>query len=117
MRIGVGVSSRGDDSFDFSARALRAEELGFDTALLSDHVVSPIAVNSQYPYSNDGRLGSGPDAPWVDVLASMSYLAATTTAIEIASGVLILPLREPLALAKQLATIDVLCAENRAAAK
>lgn len=108
MRIGVGVSSRGDDALRFAERARQAEEMGFDTVLLSDHIVNPVTVQSRYPYSRDGQFGSGADAPWVDVLVSMAYLAATTTTIELASGVLILPLREPLALAKQLASIDVL---------
>ena len=90
-----------------AARIARAAEAaGFDSVLAIDHVVLPQHYESVYPYSANGRMPAANTAPYVDPLIWMAFAAAATTKIKLMSGVIILPQREPLALAKQVATLD-----------
>lgn len=90
-----------------AARVARAAEAaGFDTVLAIDHVVLPQQYDSIYPYSANGRMPAANTAPYVDPLIWLSFAAAATTTIKLMTGVIILPQREPLALAKQVATLD-----------
>ena len=85
------------------------EEAGFESAWTVDHVVVPEGYESSYPYSADGRMAGGVnDIPLPDPLIFMSYLASATTRIKLATGILILPQRNPVLTAKQLATLDSL---------
>jgi probable F420-dependent oxidoreductase len=71
-----------------------------------DHVVFPDNYSSTYPYSPTGRLPGGPGVPLPDPLIWMAAVAAVTTRLRLLTGVIILPLRNPLVLAKQVATLD-----------
>ncbi|MCH9673473.1 MAG: LLM class F420-dependent oxidoreductase [Gammaproteobacteria bacterium] len=86
--------------------ATAAEAAGFDSIFCIEHVVIPSEYNSVYPYGADGRFPGGPDVLLPDPLIWMTHAAALTTSIRFMTGVLILPLRNPLVLAKQLATMD-----------
>ncbi|MEM7252247.1 MAG: LLM class F420-dependent oxidoreductase [Pseudomonadota bacterium] len=85
-----------------------AENAGFDTVFCIEHVVIPSEYESVYPYGADGRFPGGPSAVLPDPLIWMTYAAAHTQRIHFMTGVMILPLRNPLVLAKQLATMDVM---------
>ena len=63
---------------------------------------------STYPYDPSGRLPSGEDAPFPDPLIWLAYVARATSTIRLATGILILPERNPVVLAKELATLDYL---------
>ena len=90
-----------------AARVARAAEAaGFDSVLAIDHVVLPQHYESIYPYSANGRMPAANTAPYVDPLIWMAFAAAATSTIKLMTGVIILPQREPLALAKQVATLD-----------
>jgi probable F420-dependent oxidoreductase len=65
---------------------------------------------SRYPYSADGRIAVPADADWLDPLLGLSFAAAVTTTIGLATGVLLLPEHNPVVAAKQAATLDVLSA-------
>lgn len=85
-----------------------AESLGVDAAWFGDHIVFPYQYESVYPYgTRDGFVPEHPPELW-DALTVMSYVAARTTDILLATGVLILPYRHPLYTAKVVATVDVL---------
>ncbi len=85
------------------------EAAGFESAWTVDHVVVPEGYQSSYPYSEDGRMAGGVnDIPLPDPLIFMSYLASATTRIKLATGILILPQRNPVVTAKQIATLDYL---------
>ncbi len=62
---------------------------------------------SRYPYAADGRIAV-PAADWLDLLVALSFAAATTTRIGVATGVLLPPEHNPVLLAKQAASLDVL---------
>lgn len=72
----------------------RAEELGFDGVFIPDHVVAMPATVEHY----------GPN--WPDPLALLAYLAGKTSRIRLGTSVVVLPYRNPLAVAKAAATVD-----------
>ncbi|MBS0517808.1 MAG: LLM class F420-dependent oxidoreductase [Proteobacteria bacterium] len=100
----------GNNNFPDLAGATRlarlAEVAGFDSVLAIDHVVFPHNYTSTYPYSATGRLFGNPGDPLPDPLIWMAFAAAVTTRLRFMTGVIILPLRNPLVLAKQVATLD-----------
>src|SRR5437899_1223298 len=85
-----------------------AEGLGFGSAWVSDHVVIPERIESAYPYSPDGRFALGPTGPYFEPLSALNYLAGCTERIRLGTHVLILPYRNPVVMAKEIATLDVL---------
>jgi probable F420-dependent oxidoreductase len=92
-----------------AARVARlAEQAGFDTLLAIDHVVLPQSYDSVYPYSPDGRMPAANTAAYPDPLIWMAFALAATTRLKLMTGVIILPQREPLVLAKQMATLDMM---------
>ena len=88
--------------------ATLAEAAGFESLVCPDHVVLPHEYHSTYPYSPTGRLPGGPDLPMPDPIVWMTFAAALTTRLRFISGVLILPQRNPVVLAKEAATLDYL---------
>jgi len=86
--------------------ARAAEEAGFESIWTVEHVVVPSGYESTYPYDPSGKMPGGEDSPIPDPLIWLSYLAGVTTQIKLATGVLILPQRNPVVLAKELATLD-----------
>jgi probable F420-dependent oxidoreductase len=100
----------GNNTFPDLAGALRmvklAEAAGFDSVVAVDHVVFPHKYTSVYPYAPGGRLPGGPGGALPDPLIWMAMMAAVTTRLRFMTGVIILPLRNPMVLAKQVATLD-----------
>jgi probable F420-dependent oxidoreductase len=91
-----------------TALATIAEELGYESLWTVEHVVVPAEYQSTYPYSPTGRMPGSEDAPIPDPLVWLAWCAAHTSRIRLATGILILPQRNPVILAKELATLDVL---------
>lgn len=85
-----------------------AEEVGLESLWTVEHVVVPTGYASEYPYAKSGRMPGGEDAPIPDPLVWLTYVAANTERIRLATGILILPQRNPVVLAKEVATLDVL---------
>jgi probable F420-dependent oxidoreductase len=63
---------------------------------------------SRYPYSDDGRIAVPAQADWLDPLIGLSFAAACTSRIGLATGVLLLPEHNPVVVAKQAASLEVL---------
>jgi probable F420-dependent oxidoreductase len=84
--------------------AVLVERTGLDGVSVVDHVVMGSNVD-RYPY---GRFPGGPEAPWLDPLTVLAAVSGVTTRIELATAVLISPLRPAALLAKTAATLDVL---------
>jgi probable F420-dependent oxidoreductase len=105
-RISLQVFGLAPESF--TSVAQRAEARGFDTIWLSDHLVTPTANESVYPYSPSGKAGYSPETPLSDVLITAAHIAAVTTRIRVATGVFILPLRNPIAAARAVETLQAL---------
>lgn len=89
-----------------------AEDSGIDTVMLSEHIVlGPSAgadgvMGNPREYAMPGN--QDPSMPWPDSLTLAAAMAAVTTSVRIALAAVIAPLRHPLLLAKQLATLDLL---------
>jgi probable F420-dependent oxidoreductase len=84
-----------------------AEEAGFESAWTVEHTVVPEGYESAYPYPPDGKMAGGRnDFPLPDPLIWMSFVAAATTTIKLATGILILPQHSPVVVAKQVASLD-----------
>ncbi|MGW4390350.1 LLM class F420-dependent oxidoreductase [Streptomyces sp. NPDC004685] len=112
MRVGLHALGIGDGARPEVIRtvATAAETHGFARLWCGEHVVLVDAPASRYPYSADGRIAVPADADWLDPLLALTFAAAVTSRIEIASGVLLLPEHNPVLVAKQAATLDVLSA-------
>jgi probable F420-dependent oxidoreductase len=102
----------GNNTFPDAAGATRlarlAEAAGFDSVFAVDHVVIPDDYASTYPYAATSRLPGDRASPFPDPLIWMAFAAAATTRLRLMTGVIILPQREPLVLAKQVATLDAM---------
>jgi probable F420-dependent oxidoreductase len=88
--------------------AQTAEGCGFESLWTVEHVVIPKDYQTPYPYSKSGKIPGGEDVPIPDPLLPLSFAAAVTKRIRLATGVVILPQRHPLYLAKEIATLDLL---------
>jgi probable F420-dependent oxidoreductase len=82
------------------------EERGFDSIWVAEHVVLFDEYKSQYPYANDGRIPVRPESGILDPFAALSYLAAVTTKIRLGTGICLVPQRNPVYTAKEVATLD-----------
>jgi probable F420-dependent oxidoreductase len=93
--------------------ARKADQLGFHSGWVSDHVAWPTEVESRYPYSDNGDFPAPFNTPWLDPLGTLLFVAACTERLRLGTTVLILGYRPPVQTAKLLATLDVL-SEGRA---
>ena len=110
MKFGLLFANTGDFVQPDGIRGLAsaAEAAGIESLWTVEHVLVPVGYRSRYPYSKTGRMPGGEDMPIPDPLVWLGYAAAVTTTLRLATGVLILPQRQPAYAAKQLATLDVL---------
>jgi len=88
------------------AMAQAAEAAGFESLWTVEHVVVPSNYDSPYPYDASGKMPGGEESPIPDPLIWLSFVAAATQSIKLATGILILPQRNPVVLAKELSTLD-----------
>ena len=98
MKLALFGLHRGSsaDPETLARRARRAEEVGFESLWVGDHIALPFDA------------GDPPDEPRLEALVALTYLAALTSRVRLAVGVIVLPQRQPVLLAKQLASLDVL---------
>jgi probable F420-dependent oxidoreductase len=101
--VGPYVAPEGAAAF-----AQQAEAAGFESLWTVEHVVVPKGYASTYPYSPTGKMPGPENSPIPDPLIWLSYVAAATSTIRLATGILILPQRNPIVLAKEVATLDAL---------
>jgi len=87
--------------------ARRAEDLGYDTLWVAERLLYPTTPRSKYPATPDGSLPKL-YAQALTPIETLTYVAAHTSRIRIGTAVLLMPLHNPVMLARQLATLDVL---------
>jgi probable F420-dependent oxidoreductase len=85
--------------------AKRADELGYESTWIAEHLVFPSHVASAPPYEAGAPL---PSTPLFDPLITLAYVAAQTQRIQLGTSIYILPLRHPIVAAKLVATLDAL---------
>jgi probable F420-dependent oxidoreductase len=101
--LGIGA---GAERAVIDAVAKAADHHGFETLWAGEHVVMVDDSASRYPYSADGKIAVPAVADWLDPLICLSFAAAATTRIGLATGVLLLPEHNPVHVAKQAASLD-----------
>jgi probable F420-dependent oxidoreductase len=109
MKVGLAFgSSIGYESSSALEICRRAEAAGFESVWGGEHVVLPDSIHSRYPYTEDGEIPAEPDTPIPDPLIWLAYVAAAAPTLRLGTCILIVPQRNPLVLAKELATLDLL---------
>ena len=86
--------------------ALQAEQAGFDSIWLADHVAFPVTYKSEYPYSAQGEFPTRFADPLMEPIATMGVLVGATKRVRIGTAALIMPYRNPVLLARMLVTLD-----------
>jgi probable F420-dependent oxidoreductase len=99
--FGLGVA-------DYAPLIEAAEESGFAAVWLGDHLLAPGRSATRNPYGHDGRLGLDPQTPLADVWTTLAYAARSTSAISLATGVYVLPLRNVIVTARAAASLQTL---------
>jgi probable F420-dependent oxidoreductase len=110
MKFGLSFANAGPfaapDAMGHLART--AEANGIESMWSVEHVVIPAGYQSTYPYDPSGKIPGPENVDIPDPFLSLTYIAALTERIRIATGILILPQRHPIYVAKEAATLDVL---------
>jgi probable F420-dependent oxidoreductase len=88
--------------------ARAAEAVGIGSLWTVEHVIWPSDYSSEYPYHPSGKMAGDPSLPMPDPLIWLTWVGAATSRIRLATGILLLPQRQPLVVAKAAATLDVL---------
>lgn len=88
-----------------AAIATAADQCGLESIWAVEHVVIPHGYQSQYPDHESGRIRGGEDPDLPDPLLWLTYAAALTKQVRLATGILIVPQRNPVVLAKECATL------------
>ena len=110
MQFGLSLIVRGKDANRLSVRTLAeyAEQHGYASVWSSDHIVIPPVVNTRFPGHADWRFPPHWLDGYLSSLAVLTYVAAMTERVLVGTSALVLPLRNPIELAKHAATTDVL---------
>jgi len=109
MRLGVHLPQWGPaaDRRGVLRVARAAEASGLDSVWVADHIVFPTRSASSYPYRKGGVPFRAEDA-FLEALTTLAVVAGATERVDLGTSVLVLPMREPLLVAKSIATLDVL---------
>ncbi|MGC1678104.1 MAG: LLM class F420-dependent oxidoreductase [Candidatus Binataceae bacterium] len=106
MKFGTFLMQTNPSSLGAVAR--KAEELGYESLWIPEHIILPLEYKSPYPYSTSGRMPAPPETPLHDPMLALAFIAGITTRIRLATGIYVLPIRNPFTTAKAVASLDVL---------
>ncbi len=85
-----------------------AEERGFHSVWLGEHVVLFDEYASSYPYAGDGRIPLGGESGLLEPLTALAFMAAETERLRLGTGICLVPQRNPVYTAKEIAALDYL---------
>ena len=106
--IAVGIGLMADPEV-MSLAAETAEQAGFHSIWAPEHIVLLDQYASKYPYSPDGKFPSPTmQVEILDPFAALTFIAAQTKTIRVGTGICLVPERNPLTTAKEVATLDKL---------
>ena len=112
MKFGLSMPIRGPlaNAADILTLAQKAEILGYNYLTVADHIVVPTEISSDYPYSEDGQFpwSEGGSVECMDQFTLLSWWAGVPDKIALLTSVTVVPHRNPLFMAKSLATLDQL---------
>jgi probable F420-dependent oxidoreductase len=87
--------------------ARTAEAAGFTGVAIPDHIVTPVRIESRYPYTPDGEILWDPSAPYPEPWILAAVLAQSTLQLRFMTYVYILPLRDHFSAARSIATAAI----------
>lgn len=96
----------------YLAIARAAEEAGWDSITVPDHVFYPEVTSGKYPYTPDGQRFWSADTEWIDPWVAIPAMAAVTSRIRFYTNVLKLAIRKPLLVAKTVGSAAVLSGDR-----
>ena len=102
------ISSAFQDFSEVVALAKAADEIGYHGLALSDHVINLEVLETAYPYTSDGSRRWEPFTPWLDPWVTVGALATVTEKLQFFTSVYVLPMRNPLLVAKAVGTAAVI---------
>ena len=105
MNIGISTFPT-DYSIDIALLAKRAEEMGFESLWVPEHPIIPVSTSSPWPGSPDGVIPKV-YADIVDPFVALGRASAVTSTLKLGTGICLVPERNPLLLAKEVATLDM----------
>jgi probable F420-dependent oxidoreductase len=105
MNIGISVPLPAY-LVDVGAMARTAEALGFESFFCAEHPCLPVTTTSRFPGSADGVIPEA-YAHFVDPFVALARASGTTSRIKLATGIVLVPERHPILLAKEVATLDL----------
>ena len=105
MKIGVSTFPT-DYSIDIAVLARRAEELGFDSLWVPEHAILPVGAKTPWPGSAEGVVPKE-YADIADPFVALGRASAVTTTLKLGTAIVLVPERNPLVLAKEVATLDM----------
>jgi probable F420-dependent oxidoreductase len=110
MDVGLFVPLGNGNATPEIVRAVgrEAEERGFESIWVPEHVVLFDEYASSYPYSADGAFPGGSDSGMIEPLTALTYLAAVTDRIRLGTGICLVPQRNPVYTAKAVTDLDSL---------
>lgn len=110
MKIGIASLGLGplSDPDTMAHVARTAEHCGFESLWAPDHSAIPDGHQTKCPYTPNGEIPGGPAAPLVEPISALSFMAGLTSKIKLGTGIMILPQRHPLYVAKEVATLDLI---------
>ena len=110
MRISIfaPVISPLNDGAYLKALSIGAEERGFHGIWLGEHVVLFDKYDAEYPYAEDGRIPVGGKNGLLEPITGLAFMAACTERIRLGTGVCLVPQRNPVYTAKEIAAVDYL---------
>ncbi|MFO0690268.1 MAG: TIGR03619 family F420-dependent LLM class oxidoreductase [Myxococcota bacterium] len=108
MELGVILPNSGAfaDPQAILAVAEAAEALGYDALWTADHLVLPIETQTNYPYVRGAKIRLDPKHAFFEPLIALAAVATKTTRIRLGISVYLAALRHPIAVAKQVASLD-----------
>lgn len=104
MKFAMSMSGLGARHYPEVAQA--AEANGFESVWMPEHLIFPVEMPANYSYTPDGYPPMHSDTPAFDPWVVLGAVASRTNTIRLASGVFILPLRHPIAVARSVVTLD-----------
>lgn len=105
MNVGVSVPLPAYH-VDVGFMAKKAEELGFESFWCAEHPFIPVNSASRFPGSPDGVIPES-YSHFVDPFVALARASGTTTSIKLGTGIVLVPERNPLLLAKEISTLDL----------
>jgi probable F420-dependent oxidoreductase len=103
--LGIGAGANPDV---IRKAAEAADRTGFGTVWAPEHVVLFDHHDSKYPYSDSGKFPLAANADWLDPFIALSFAAAVTSKVRLATGICLVPEHNPVVLAKVIASLDKL---------